>query len=491
MNRRTFLLSSLASSALCRPLSALAETQQQIALREKLMHDPLRPQFHLLPKANWMNDPCAPRWFDGQYHMFFQYNPHAAIWGDMHWAHAISPDLIHWQHLPLALSPTPGSSDAYGCFTGSVLPGLEVPAILYTGVTKVPPQSETIRGEGIREVQCLATSTDPDLRVWSKLDKPVLDGPPSGLHVTGFRDPCPWKDGDKWYLIIGSGFNKIGGAVLLYTSADGRNWTYLHPLAQGKWNQGTQTNPVDTGEMWECPDFFPLGDKHVLLYSTERKVFWEVGTFDKRELVFHSETRGLLDHGSYYAMKSMVDAQGRRILWGWVQETRTPAEHGAAGWAGAMALPRILTLDPDNNLRTDVPLDFESLRDESSGSYIKNRAAEILCQFHAGQSACGLDLRAEGKSIFAIRYEGGGKPVLNVSDRAVPLSPGADGISLVRLWMDGSVLEVFVDRKEAVTARCYEPSRGDIEVAWTGEKDALKTLQVWGMEPISHDRLTS
>jgi hypothetical protein len=102
-----------------------------------------------------------------------------------------------------------------------------------------------------------------------------------------------------------------------------------------------------------------------------------------------------------------------------------------------------------------------------------------------------LDLRAEGKSIFAIRYEGGGKPVLNVSDRAVPLSPGADGISLVRLWMDGSVLEVFVDRKEAVTARCYEPSRGDIEVAWTGEKDALKTLQVWGMEPISHDRLTS
>src|ERR1700761_2186185 len=169
MNRRTFLLSSLASSALCRPLSALAETQQQLALREKLMHDPLRPQFHLLPKANWMNDPCAPRWFDGQYHMFFQYNPHAAIWGDIHWAHAISPDMIHWQHLPLALSPTPGSSDAYGCFTGSVLPGLDVPAILYTGVTKVPPQSEPIRGEGIREVQCLATSSDPDLRVWSKL----------------------------------------------------------------------------------------------------------------------------------------------------------------------------------------------------------------------------------------------------------------------------------------------------------------------------------
>ena len=83
--------------------------------------------------------------------------------------------------------------------------------------------------------------------------------PPAGLQVTGFRDPCPWKDGDTWYLGVGSGFNKIGGAVLLYTSPDGRNWSYLHPLAQGKWNGSSKINPVDTGEMWECPDFFPLG----------------------------------------------------------------------------------------------------------------------------------------------------------------------------------------------------------------------------------------
>ena len=176
--------------------------------------------------------------------MFFQYNPGAAVWGDMHWAHAVSPDLIHWKHMPVALSPTLGGSyDAYGCFTGSVLPGAEVPTILYTGVTRSSPDRETIRGEGMREVQCLATSTDPDLRTWKKLDKPVLDGPPPGLQVTGFRDPCPWKDGDTWYLGVGSGFNKVGGAVLLYTSRDGRNWTYLHPLAQGKWNQGAQDQP--------------------------------------------------------------------------------------------------------------------------------------------------------------------------------------------------------------------------------------------------------
>ncbi len=209
------------------------------------MRDPLRPQFHLLPKANWMNDPCAPRFFRGQYHMFFQYNPGAAVWGDMHWAHAVSPDLIHWKHMPVALSPTPGSYDAFGCFTGSVLPGAEVPTILYTGVTQSSP--ETIRGEGLREVQCLATSTDPDLRTWKKLDKPVLEGPPPGLQVTGFRDPCPWKDGDTWYLGVGSGFTKVGGAVLLYTSPDGRNWTYLSSAGAGQVERKHQDQPCGYG----------------------------------------------------------------------------------------------------------------------------------------------------------------------------------------------------------------------------------------------------
>jgi beta-fructofuranosidase len=477
MNRRQFLLASLASAT--RPLHTFAQT----VLREKLMQDTLRPQFHLLPRAGWMNDPCAPRFFGGQYHMFFQHNPGAAVWGDMHWAHATSPDLIHWKHSAIALSPTPGGYDAYGCFTGSVLPGVDTPAILYTGVTRVSPQEETIRGEGVREVQCLATSTDPDLSNWKKLDKPVIESPP--MKVTGFRDPCPWKDGDTWYLGVGSGFNKVGGAVLLYTSRDGRRWTYLHPLAQGQWNQGTHTNPVDTGEMWECPDFFPLGDKHVLLYSTERKVYWEVGVFDRRDLRFHSETKGLLDHGSYYAMKSMTDAKGRRILWGWVQETRTPEECKAAGWAGAMALPRVLSLGPDNRLRMDVPPEFAALR-LPADMKIKERAGEVVCKFKAGQSACGLELRSGTTPLFAIHFDGG---KADVGGKTVPLSPDADGNSLLHLWIDGSVIESFVDSREAVTARCYTP--GEIEFAWIGPRDALKSLVVSNLKAISDDRLTT
>jgi beta-fructofuranosidase len=514
MNRRNFLASSLASSALCAIATkpALAEALKQLPttsgdltpeLREKLRKDPFRPQFHLLPRANWMNDPCAPRFHRGQYHMFFQYNPNAAVWGDMHWNHATSPDLIHWKHEPLALAPTPGSYDAFGCFTGSVLPGMAVPTILYTGVTKSSP--ETIRGEGLREVQCMATSTDPDLLVWKKLDKPVIPSPPTGLSVTGFRDPCPWKDGDVWYLGIGSGFNKVGGAVLLYRSSDGHNWEYLHPLAQGKWNGGTMSNPVDTGEMWECPDFFPLGGKHVLLYSVERKVFWEVGVFDMSDLKFHSETKGMLDHGYYYAMKSMVDEKGRRILWGWVEESRTAEQCLAAGWAGAMALPRVLRLGADNQLRMDVPPEFISLKHHLlsvagegcakilAKTPIRDRAGHLEFQFKATDAMCGLELRPGAEAaLFAIKYDGGkDKSSVIVGSKTLALSPDSDGISTIHLWIDGSVIEVFVDSKEATTARDFTPSPADIQLAWTGSEEALKSISVSNVTPISDDRLTS
>ncbi len=520
MDRRGFMVSSLACSAtyaLLRRERALAGVLEQPGdasgdltpeLRDKLRHDPFRPQFHLLPRANWMNDPCAPRFHRGQYHMFFQYNPHAAVWGDMHWNHATSPDLIHWKHQPIALSPTPGSYDAYGCFTGSVLPGAEVPTILYTGVTKAAP--ETIRGEGLHEVQCMATSTDPNLRVWTKLDKPVIATPPPGLSVTGFRDPCPWKDGDTWYLGVGSGFTKVGGAVLLYRSHDGRNWEYLHPLAQGTWNGGTMSNPVDTGEMWECPDFFPLGGKHVLLYSVERKVFWEVGVFDKSDLKFHSETKGMLDHGYYYAIKSMADEKGRRILWGWVEESRTADECLAAGWAGSMALPRVLTLGEDNKLRMDVPPEFASLRQNTmnvskapsaerlNGSLakfsIKSRAGEVVLKFKPQAESCALELRTDSGAapLVALQYKGApDKPALAVGAKTLSLTPDRDGISTVHLWFDGSVIEIFADSREALTWRDFTPSPGDIQLAWKGPAASRVSLSVSGVKAISDDRLTS
>jgi beta-fructofuranosidase len=304
--------------------------------------------------------------------------------------------------------------------------------------------------------------------------------------VTGFRDPCPWKDGDTWYLIVGSGFDKVGGAVLLYRSADGLHWEYLHPLAQGKWSGNTaKTDPVDSGEMWECPDFFPLGEKHVLLYSTERKVFWEVGTLDKQAMRFRTETRGLLDHGNYYAMKSMLDEQGRRILWGWVTETRTDEQLRAAGWAGSMGLPRVLTVGADNRLRMEVPPEFASLKEKTGKNAaglgkIVDRAGAVSCSFKGGG---GLELRAGGTVLVSVAVNGA---TLAVGDKTLALTPDWDGVSTMEMWVDGSVIEMFVDGREALTMRSFVGS-GEIEV--TGE--GLESLSVSGVKAISKDRLTS
>ena len=117
--------------------------------------------------------------------------------------------------------------------------------------------------------------------------------------------------------------------------------------------------------MWECPDFFPLGKKWVLLYSTAGSVFWEVGDLDPKELVFHSQTRGILDHGAYYAQKTQLDAKGNRILWGWITEKRPDSELLAAGWAGCMSLPRTLKIADDNTLEMEISREVRSLRQQT------------------------------------------------------------------------------------------------------------------------------
>jgi len=478
-------------------------------LRDQLMRDPLRPQYHLLPQAGRVGDPCAPLFYRGQHHVFFH-----GSFGGGGWQHAISPDLIHWRHLPIALSRTPDSYDSRGTFTGSFLPGTEGASIVYTGVTVVPTEQETIRNEGLREVQCIATSTDADLRSWHKLDKPVIEGPPPGVKITGFRDPCGWKDGDTWYIGVGSGFPRIGGAVLLYRSTDARHWEYIHPLAQGTWNGEGSSNPVPSGEMWECPDFFPLGDKHVLIYSTMHKTIWEVGTYDKREFRFHSERTGLLDHGASYAPKCMLDGKGRRIFWGWVQETRSREAIKAAGWAGAVSLPRVLTLGDDNELQMEVASEFASLRTNTvtirqprdsselsnalSRAIIHQRAGEIMCTFKVGESSCGLDLRLHSKadpvSVLTMTHGGtNGNPCITIGDKSVPLSPGRDGLSSLHIWIDGSVIETFVDRRQVITTRFYAAPEesGEIRVMWTGAVNLLKSLVVSGVKPVSDDRLTT
>jgi beta-fructofuranosidase len=515
ISRRRFLINAnvFAAAVSCLP-GTLVETFGQASGISKLATDPLRPQVHLLPPGNWMNDPNGPIWWKGKYHLFYQLNPGAAVWGDMHWGHAVSTDMVHWKHQPIALAPTPGGPDSEGCFSGSAVVSNGVPTFIYTGVKNAPPDQATIQGgpTKLREVQMLATAEDENLLHWKKASEPVIATPPASIKVMGFRDPCPWKEDDGWYLALGSGERDRGGCVLLYRSQDLRHWEYLHPLTWGNPN-GTQTvNPVSSGKMWECPDFFPLGDRHCLLYSTENKAIWTSGHYDRKTHTYMPEQTGLLDHGAYYAPKSFLAPDGRRILWGWIQERRPEAEYSAAGWAGMMSLPRVLTIGPDGRLRMSMADEVKQLRQSEHHAQIRkddNPNVEILLAEFAG--CCGelkLDAKrasdpfrlqfstSDGVSRLQIQYDPAhptqiamdGEPLLLDSDA---LESNARDEFQLHAFADGSVIELLLNGRHALTKRFYYTgdTPQNLRVKWQGNAANLASCSSWKLIPISDDRL--
>jgi beta-fructofuranosidase len=516
MRRRHFLKSTAAAAtvAALHPKNLFAQNDD--ALQKKLAADPLRPQFHLLPAKNWMNDPNGPIFWRGKYHMFFQYNPNSAVWGDMHWNHAVSDDMIHWKHEPIALAPTPTGDDSDGCFTGSAVNDNGTATIIYTGVKSVSADRATLRDghHNFRETQLLATSKDPNLLTWQKLSKPVIE-PPQDKNLSGFRDPflfqlptsTPSESNLRlWYCGIASGQFKKGGRVLLYESNNLRDWKYLHPLAEGQWTGREHTDPVGSGEMWECPDFFPLDKKWVLLYSTAGSVFWEVGDLDPKELVFHTQARGILDHGAYYAQKTQLDAKGNRILWGWITEKRPDPELLAAGWAGCMSLPRTLKIADDNILEMEVAREVRSLRNQAfeipnklsaadrttraKEIEIKNLSGEFFWMSNALKSNFALaDQSGTWFTVVTEADENGSRLKVNGQTIEIPLTnrPLRD----FSLFLDASVAELICDSRHAITTRIYRQPAGPLKITSDPSEKNLYQLSAWQLHSISPNRFTT
>eukprot|EP01116_Phalansterium_solitarium_P022188 TRINITY_DN7234_c0_g1_i1.p1 TRINITY_DN7234_c0_g1~~TRINITY_DN7234_c0_g1_i1.p1 ORF type:complete len:583 (+),score=182.76 TRINITY_DN7234_c0_g1_i1:51-1799(+) len=323
-----------------------------------------RPQYHVMPQNNWVNDPNGPMFWNGQYHLFFQCNPDAATWGDMHWGHAVSADLVTWRHLPYALSPDQ-PYDVGGVYTGSVTIGPNGPMIIYTGGSADDNQTTNIAYP--------QDPTDPELVSWIKYSgNPVMSEPTTIKTHHGFRDPTTaWQTPDgQWHLLTGAGLVDDNGgwhgAVLAFESSDLVHWTY-----DGVFQEEPSSSRMG---FWECPDFFQLGDVHVLKYSegpgTETfpwasdhyligKYTWENGTFQ-------ASSSGIVDYGQYYASKSFNDsATGRQIIWGWVTENDPTDNWVSRGWSGMQSLPRLLTIGADGALHTPPIAEIDQLRLES------------------------------------------------------------------------------------------------------------------------------
>jgi beta-fructofuranosidase len=466
--------------------------------------DTQRPRYHFMPPANWMNDPNGLIHWRGAYHLFYQYNPHGPFWGTIQWGHAVSTDLVHWTHLPVALAPTPGSYDGDGCFSGCAVDQDGVPTIIYTGV------------QDTQQRPCIATSSD-NLRTWRKYPgNPVIAGPPAGLDVLGFRDHSVWREGDTWYQVIGSGIRGQGGAALLYRSPDLLQWEYLHPLFVGDRNQ---TQPIWTGGMWECPDFFALGDRHVLIVSVwdDERLYYPVyftGAYTNHHFTPDSAQR--LDFGaSFYAPQSMRDAQGRRIMWGWLREERDSAAQLAAGWSGVMSLPRIVALRPDGTLDIRPAPELALLRGAhhrlqdrrltpeapADLAEVRGDTLEIVAEFALGEATeVGVVLRRapqqeEQTGVYYDRrtqqvvVDGSRSSLSAAATRVVaggPLAVAQGETVRLHIFLDRSVVEVFANEQTCITERIY-PTRPDslgLALLVRGGTAHLTALDVWELESI-------
>ena len=401
-----------------------------------------------------MNDPNAPIYHNGEYHLYYQYNPNAAYWGDMHWGHGVSKDLVHWKHLPIALAPTPGGPDKDGCFTGCMVIDKGKPVIIYTGVQP--------------EVQCIAYSDD--LIKWRKYPKnPVIAGPPKELDSPGFRDPQVWRDGDDWLMVIGAGRKGIGGMALLYSSKNLIDWKYVGPFLEDKRKlESGAKDPVASGEMWECPDFLPVSKEQWLFYiATRGRVEYFLGTWKNR--AFDPGSPGTLVHGPYYAPKSSNASGGRRIIWGWLQERRSREDQIRAGWSGSMSLPVVPGIGPQG-LKLEPAGELAALR----GSPLPiDKAPPLCCEIEAEIDAeRGVLLTLGGQTLF--RYQAADR-VLELGSTVTQIRPEPGRPLRLRLFCDGSIFEAFVNERIYLVARLYG-QRGPL--AWA---QAPLRSTVWPM----------
>lgn len=427
-----------------------------------------------MPPSNWMNDPNGLIHWQGHYHMFYQYNPGAAHWGDIHWGHAESPDMVHWTHRPIALAPQPGGPDAGGCWSGCAVPVGEKAAFLYTGVIA---QS----GQDYSQSVCLAWGQDNLEALQRDAKNPVIPAPPPGIRAIGFRDPSVWQQGNEWRLALGSGVEGEGPLALLYASRDLRSWEYLGPLCRG-----TDAPPTSLvlGKMWECPSvFFDAGQAGLLVSA------WEPGighgplvlTGHFNDPHFTPRWVEKLDHGgaAFYAPQTFRDAAGRVLMFAWLQEARSQEEQDSAGWSGVMSLPRRVWIDPAGQPRYAFAPELESLRGEHislRGEHfgagrralpLAGAQVEIVMELERASAQrtglcllCAPDGSEETRLVFDWRQNllilerkksRRGGPFLG--NLTAPL-PREDVFSL-HLYLDASTIECILNERVALSGRVY------------------------------------
>ena len=492
-------------------------------LRDVLLRDRYRPRYHIVaPEGVCLPfDPNGALYWKGRYHLMYIVQTEKGHC----WAHISSRDLLHWRQHPLALEP--GGVDI-GIFSGGAFVDQNgVPTITYWGLG---PEA------GI----CTATSTDDNLEVWTKADRPIIHQTESGLAVlpdgtpVGAADPSAiwFKDG-HYYLLTGNLLVQIeygrkrgqvehqGDTLSLFRSDDLVHWEYLHPFYQSRrdWTR------ADEDDM--CPDFFPLGDRHMILFiSHNLGCQYYLGRYTDDH--FYPETHGRMTwvDRAFFAPESLVDARGRRIMWAWIFEGYPRVEQEAALWAGTLSLPRVLWLGEDKTLRMAPPEELTTLRYHPRGGQNLTVHPEADLRLE-GVSGCDLELNLEITSADAAQYgvavccspdnaectrvyydavehklaidtthsslwcDPRTEKEITDSVQALPATVEAGPLELapgeplrLRVFVDRSVVEVFANDRQAVMRRIY-PTRADsvgVALFARGGAAQVRAWQAWELD---------
>jgi len=334
-----------------------------MTITSKQINTKYRHKYHLMPEYGWMNDPNGFSFFNNEYHLFYQHYPYDTVWGPMHWAHAVSSDLIKWSHKEIALKPDK-EYDRNGVFSGSAIQVGDEHWLYYTGhvdlfldklydkdFIKKPISDSQETDSYIRQVQCLAKSAD-GLNYIKYENNPVISTEqiPKGIRMEDFRDPKVWRYKNKFYLVVGARSIDGIGNIIFYVSNDGIKWEFLNQFTLGK----------DYGTVWECPDLFELDGKYVLIFSPQDKPrvgnSYEnvhssmalIGSFNHGTGEFIIEHEQELDQGfDFYAPQSIMTYEGKRVIIAWMNmwERNYPLHELGHGWNGSMTLPRELSLE--------------------------------------------------------------------------------------------------------------------------------------------------
>ncbi|MFN8104284.1 MAG: glycoside hydrolase family 32 protein [Acidimicrobiia bacterium] len=406
-----------------------------------------RPRFHFTAPSGWMNDPNGTLVHDGVYHLFYQHNPYRPRWGRIHWGHATSTDLVHWDHQPVALAPGGGLRERH-CFSGccAIAPD-GTPTILYTRIGVAGLATLARAGAD----QCAAHGSD-DLLSWHRYrHNPVLtQSVHDGARVRHWRDPYVFRhDGWWWMLLAGRERGLPGGSVLLYRGENLLDWEYRGRLCRGD-------TSVRRG--LECPNYFGVADRWVLLISPYGPVRYSVGEFRGERHV--GDAWRTFDHGRAFYATNTFDDGARSVVVGWIRGPRGP------DWAGCLSLPREVGIAADGALEIAPVAELATLRQEHrraeavfgpdagpvTGIVLEERAAELAASFRLDRPAvCGFEVRSRAGTHRFAPDLAHATVTSGAESAAMSSAPQPTRVD-VRAFLDESVLEVFVGGRDAFTS---------------------------------------